>query len=298
LSADPEAADQDASLLLMKNGQILLSSFAWFPLPARLAPLLREKGVRISGSPDGSGCHYIMWGGFTRISTDQGRSWSKHNYLPHLPTANDIIPDKRHSSGGPVRGQAIECKGEILLPIYKYLDTFKTDTCHLYVSKDNGQSWIYRSAIAADHRQKIYFQEPSLISCDNGNIMAFLRTANAGDQLYTVISADQGKSWKNPVLREQVIGHPTHPLKLKDGRIFISYGYRHKPFGIRARLMDKNGQQFIGDELIIRDDASCGDIGYPWAVQLENGDILVVYYFTAEDGIRHIAGTTVAIENI
>ncbi len=295
LSADPEAADQDASLLVLENNQILLSSFSWFPLPARIAPLLREKGVSVHGSPEGSGTHYILWGGFTRLSKDNGKSWSEHNYLPQLPTAKDIIPEKRIAHGGAIRGQAIESNGEILLPVYKYLKTFKTDTCHLYVSKDKGLSWAYRSTIAADYRQTIYFQEPSLIACDNGKIMAFLRTAKAGDQLYTASSDNNGKTWNKPQLREEVIGHPTHPLKLNNGQIFICYGYRHKPFGIRARLMDGNGEEFIGDELIIRDDAICGDIGYPWAVQLDNSDILVVYYFTNDDGIRHIAGTTIRL---
>ena len=279
----------------MNNKNILLSSFSWYPLPARLAPLLREKGVSVTGSPAGSGCHYIMWGGFTRLSKDNGQSWSEHNYMPHLPTADEIIPGKRHSCGGPIRGQAIEVGDEILLPVYRYIKTLKTDTCHLYVSKDKGNSWIYRSTIASDYRQTIHYQEPSLTQCSNGNIMAFMRTANAGDHLYTAVSDNQGKSWNKPKLRKQVTGHPIHPLKLNDGRIFICYGYRHKPFGIRGRLMDENGEKFIGDELIIRDDASCGDIGYPWAVQLENNDILVVYYFTGNDGIRFIAGTTIKL---
>jgi len=208
-----------------------------------------------------------------------------------------IIPGKRDSTGGAIRGQAIEVNNELLLPVYRYLDCFKTDTCHVYVSKDSGQNWIYRSTIAADHRQTIYFQEPSLIQCANNNIMAFMRTANAGDHLYTAISKNQGKSWDKPKQRKEVIGHPIHPLKLKDGRIFICYGYRHKPFGIRGRLMDENGGKFIGEEIIIRDDGSCGDIGYPWAVQLNNSDILVVYYFTGEDGIRFISGTTIQIES-
>jgi BNR repeat-like domain len=295
LPADPEAADQDASLLVLQNGNILLSSFSWYPIPSRIAPLLVKKGVSIYGNIEGTGCLYILWGGFTRLSENNGLSWSNHKYLPHLPTANEIIPGKRHSCGGTPRGQAIEVNGEILLPVYRYLDTFKTSTSHLYVSRDNGKSWIYRSTIAADHRQTIYFQEPSLIQCRNGNIMAFMRTANAGDHLYTTVSDNNGKSWNKPIPREEVIGHPIHPLKLNDGRIFISYGYRHKPFGIRGRLMDENGEKFIGDEITIRDDASCGDIGYPWAVQLDNNDILVVYYFTGDDGIRFIAGTTIKL---
>ena len=125
--------------------------------------------------------------------------------------------------------------------------------------------------------------------------MAFIRTRGAGDHLYTAVSNDLGKSWEEAKQREEVIGHPTHPLKLKDGRIFICYGYRHKPYGIRGRLMDGNGNEFIGNEIIIRDDGDCADLGYPWAIQLPNDNILVAYYFTQADGVRHIAGTILDI---
>ena len=37
LPQDPEAADQDASLLQMRDGGLLLGSFAWYPVPAAFA---------------------------------------------------------------------------------------------------------------------------------------------------------------------------------------------------------------------------------------------------------------------
>ena len=120
--------------------------------------------------------------------------------------------------------------------------------------------------------------------------MAFIRNSSNTEHLVTVISNDSGHSWEQ--WQEQtIIGHPTHPLRLSDGRIFICYGYRHKPFGIRGHLMDDSTQKLVGEEIIIRDDAFCADVGYPWAVELPDGSILVVYYFTEEDGIRHIAAS-------
>jgi len=293
--ADPEAADQDCSLLTLKNGNVLLSSFSWYPVPARLAPMLKKQGVNIVGNSVSSGCHYIMWGSFTSLSKDNGHTWSQHNYLPKLPLADDIIPNKRDSSGGAAHGQAIELNGEVLLSVYSKISTYSTCTCHLYVSRDNGETWAYRSTIAVDTKQKIHFEEPALLHCNNNKIIAFMRTSNAGDHLYTSVSEDQGKSWSEPLCRKEIIGHPTHPIKLADGRIFICYGYRHKPFGIRGRLMDKDAKGFISEEFIIRDDGFCTDIGYPCAVQLENSDIFVVYYFTNEDGIRHIAGSRLSL---
>ncbi len=290
LSINPEAADQDASLLMLSNGDLLLSSFSWYPIHSRLSKPLQKKGVGLYGHPDITGCYYIFWGGFTRISHDAGAHWSVHNYLPALPDAPDIIPQKRPSHGGPIRGQAIEIGCTIFLPVYQQLIGDQVSSCHLYTSIDQGTSWQYQSIIARDKQQKLPFNEPSLLSLGGHTIMAFLRNTQGDDHLMTVLSHDQGQTWGS-VQESAITGHPTHPLRLSDGRIFLCYGYRHQPFGIRAQLMDASAEQLIGDEIIIRDDGFCADIGYPWAVEMPNGQILVVYYFTNEEGIRHIAGS-------
>ena len=294
LAIDPEAADQDASLLLLSNGDLLLSSFTWYPVHSRLYKSLAANNVTLHGHPDITGCYYIMWGGLTRLSRDNGQSWSEHNYLPQLPGANDIVPGLRQSHGGPASGQAIEIDNEILLPIYKKLPDDKTSSCHLYVSNDGGTSWSYRAKFAIDKTGKLQFYEPSLLHCGGDKVMAFIRSGGGDDHLITTMSNDRGRTWEDWEERE-VVGHPTHALRLSDGRVFLCYGYRHEPFGIRGRLMDSSAHNFIGEEIIIRDDAFCADIGYPWAAQMPDGKILVVYYFTQSDGIRHIAGSLLAL---
>jgi len=295
LTINPEAADQDASLLMLSNKTLLLSSFSWYPVHSRVAGALQKKGVSLYGHPDITGCFYISWGGFTRQSHDMGKTWSAHDYLPVLPNTRNIIPEKRGRHGGATRGQAIEVGNEVLLPVYAPLKNDKVSCSHLLVSNDAGVSWQYRSIIARDQEQKLSLNEPSLLQLKGDKIMAFLRNTSGNDHLITTISNDRGKTWEDWQERK-IIGHPTHPLKLKDGRIFICYGYRHEPFGIRGHLIDSSGTNFIGEEIIIRDDGFCGDVGYPWSVQLANGNVLVVYYFTENDGIRHIAGTVLDIE--
>ncbi len=294
LSANPEAADQDANLLLLRNGSLLLSSFSWYPVHAQLAEALKGTGTRLYGHPDITGCHYLMWGGFTRLSHDQGKSWTEHNYLPQPPGAKALIPDKRDYHGGPVRGQAIEVGNEILLPVYGTLNEDKVSSTYLYVSSDQGQHWSFRSVIARDPEQKLSFTEPALLHIKDKTIMAFIRNTSGNDHFITALSTDSGQSWSQ-WQESSLTGHPVHPLKLSDGRIFLSYGYRHKPYGIRAHLMDSKAEHLLGDEIIIRDDGLCGDVGYPWAVELPNGNVLVVYYFTQEDGVRHIAGSIVEL---
>lgn len=296
LPVSAEAADQDASLLVLSNKKILLSSFSWYPIHSESGLALKKKGASLFGHLNITGCFYILWGVFTRISNDMGNTWSAHNYLPVLPGTNDIIKGKRSNHGGSIRGQAVELGNEILLPVYSHLKKDKVSSSHLYVSSDQGQSWSYRSIIAQDTQQELDLNEPSLLHLGDDRIMAFLRNSSGNDHLVTTISNDRGHTWEDWVERK-VTGHPTHPLRLSDGRIFICYGFRHEPFGIRAHLMDSSAEDFIGDEIIIRNDGLCGDVGYPWSVEMPDGRILVVYYFTKEDGIRHIAGSLLTLQD-
>ena len=79
---------------------------------------------------------------------------------------------------------------------------------------------------------------------------------------------------------------------LDDGRVLLSYGYRHEPYGVRLRLLESAAADPDGaDEVIVRDDGLCPDIGYPWGVQLRDGRVLLVYYWTDRQGMRGIEAT-------
>ena len=87
-----------------------------------------------------------------------------------------------------------------------------------------------------------------------------------------------------------------YPLLLRDDRIVVLYGRRKPPFGIGGMLSEDSGRTWSAD-FVIRDDAFCGDLGYPVATQLEDGRIFTAYYYNLDDGVpnggtRFIAGTT------
>jgi hypothetical protein len=87
------------------------------------------------------------------------------------------------------------------------------------------------------------------------------------------------------------IGNPSSLLRLNDGRLAIVYGYRSPPYGIRARLSRDEGQSW-GNEIILRNDAGCWDMGYPRSVQRSDGKIVSAYYFNDhQDTERYIAAT-------
>ena len=107
-------------------------------------------------------------------------------------------------------------------------------------------------------------------------------------------SGDDGASWEyvnRPVANTGMSGNPPTLIKLQDGRLCLTYGYRDAPCGIRAKLSNDDGRTW-GEEIVLRDDAGNWDIGYPRTVQREDGTVVTVYWFNDHpEGERYIAAT-------
>lgn len=76
-------------------------------------------------------------------------------------------------------------------------------------------------------------------------------------------------------------GNPPSLIKLRDGRLAITYGHRAPPFEIRARLSSDGGKTWTSD-IVLRDGAGAWDIGYCRSVQRRDGNIVTVYYWATE----------------
>jgi len=165
---------------------------------------------------------------------------------------------------------------------------------HLLISSDKGKTWKYSCPVAED--EKVTFNETSVYETPGGDIVAFIRTADFNDQACIARSMDGGKSfgkWQSMGFQ----GHPLNALRLPDGRVLLTYGYRHKPYGIRARILNAECSDFATSaEIILREDGGNSDIGYTWPVLMGKNRILVTYYFNIDNGTRHIAGTILEIE--
>ena len=57
-------------------------------------------------------------------------------------------------------------------------------------------------------------------------------------------------------------GNPPSLIRLPDGRLCLTYGFRAEPFGIRARLSRDDGRTW-GRTVVLRDDGGGRDVGYP-----------------------------------
>jgi hypothetical protein len=162
------------------------------------------------------------------------------------------------------------------------------------VSEDKGSTWRYSCPVAQD--PKITFNETSVYETPKGDLVAFMRTGGMDDHLCIARSTDHGKSfkqWEDMGFQ----GHPFFAMRLPDGRALLVYGYRHPPFGIRARVLNAECSNIAtAPEVILRDDGGNFDLGYPWATMISEKRALIVYYFNRADGPRTIAGTVVEIE--
>jgi hypothetical protein len=66
---------------------------------------------------------------------------------------------------------------------------------------------------------------------------------------------------------------------LADGRVLLTFGVRHKPFGVQAMLSKDNGESWDSKRrFVLALDGDHGDIGYPISVQRGDGRIVTAYY--------------------
>ncbi len=122
------------------------------------------------------------------------------------------------------------------------------------------------------------FHEPHVIELNDGALLCLIRYhyPNGGLGIYKSVSRDGGRTWSTPEDMD-IHGSPPHLLRHSSGAIVLTYGWRHAPYGQRARISRDDGATW-SDEIILRDDGPDGDLGYPCSVELPDGDILTVYY--------------------
>ena len=87
-------------------------------------------------------------------------------------------------------------------------------------------------------------------------------------------------------------GYPAHLLRLQDGRLLMTYGWRQPGYGIRAVWSHDNGDSWQTDQaILIRDDMRNGNLGYPATIMLPDGKFFTIYYGEEPDGVTAVLGT-------
>ncbi|GAA5221871.1 sialidase family protein [Membranihabitans marinus] len=289
LYSHPYGGSQDPCMYQLKDGTILCTSYGW--------ALLREDGLKNIKQPafivDKNS---VFLGGYILKSTDGGDSWKGPYYPPTVPQEM-----KLSALGDPLpaynRGSMYEGKDGRLFWVVAGSDdenNIGKTANFLLISEDKGHTWKYSCVVATD--DKAVFNETSIYETPKGDLVAFLRTAKLDGEACIARSTDGGKSFQ-PWKKMGFKGHPMQATRLPDNRVLLVYGYRHKPYGIRARILNAECTDYeTAEEIIIRADGGSTDIGYPWSVVLDENTVLVTYYYNLNNGTRHIAGSILEID--
>jgi len=283
--AHPFGGSQDPCMVQMRNGDIVCTSYGWTQVRPEVAGTLTNASVLKNG--------FVFLGGYLLRSADSGHSWHGPIYPPPVPgnEALDVFgkPTPAFNRGAMCEGKA----GRLYWAVAANTGRSRQTATHLLISSDRGETWNYSCPVAT--ATNVTFNETSLYETPKGDLVAFMRTANLDDHTAIARSTDGGRSF-SPWQDAGFQGHPHYALRLPDQRVLLVYGSRHKPFGIRARVLNAECTDFAtAEEMILRNDGGNGDLGYPWATMISKRQILVTYYFNQADGPRYIAGTILEI---
>jgi len=256
--------------------------------------------VASGSTPDYFRPHSRSW---IRVSVDGGRSWR-----PPILASNVGFPSLSGHASAVVRPDGVS----LVFMTVVSADGWKRSPV-VYASVDDGAYWTFLSRMtphvddgAAESDRSVglrfgahrYFYPRGIVLPD-GVILASVRCQrDPTSVLWTEIfrSDDGGRTW-GFISRVNDWGAPGDLVRMRDGRIVCVYGYRHPPFGVRARVSEDDGRTW-GRELILRDDGGSWDLGYPRIAEHSPGKVTAVYYMNCRDdpiqmngGVRHIAQT-------
>jgi len=151
-------------------------------------------------------------------------------------------------------------------------------------SADDGKIWGHLAEHpVGDGDDTSNYHELHAVEAADGRLIVQIRnhnTANKGETLQTH-SMDGGKTWAAPY----AIGVwelPSQLLRLSDDRLLMTYGHRRAPLGNQARISSDNGQTWSA-AMIIYGDATSGDLGYPFTVEISPGKLVTVWYEKLKD---------------
>jgi len=192
-------------------------------------------------------------------SADGARTWTvdKNGFPAKGPRGGQCIP-----FGDILPGH----DGRLRVAIYEVLD-LRDDRAYIYRSPDDGKTWGEPAAL--DEKQ--YRNETALLHLGNGKWLAAARISEL--QLYA--SEDDGKTWRARGPLTTASQHPGHLLRLRDGRLLLSYGNRTADRGVDVRFSRDEGRTWSAP---LRVADFQGDGGYPSSVQLADGQVLTAYY--------------------
>lgn len=158
---------------------------------------------------------------------------------------------------------------------------------------DGARTWKMLSFIGPEPASDDKAIMPSSVRLSAKSIVTAIRHPSWIDMYRSDDNGLTWKYWSKPAPDTGAHnGNPPSLVKLRDGRLVITYGYRSAPYGIRARVSKDQGRTW-GNEIILRKDGGAWDLGYTRSVQRPDGKIVTVYYFNDKADTERYIGATI-----
>ena len=216
-------------------------------------------------------------------SADGGRTWEKRDVFPEAESGwMEYIPFGDIWVGDDGRLHASCYQGEFEDPSQS-TGTKGWRSWH-FCSDDDGWTWEAVSIIGPRHN------ETDLFPLSGKSWLAAARI----DRMELIRSDDDGVTWQEPQAvteRNEINGHL---IRLKDGRLVLTYGVRvNGRRGVCAKMSGDDGRTW-GNPLRLAHTVDGGDCGYPSSVQLPGGAIVTAWYSKeTPDHVGYQMGVTV-----
>ena len=158
---------------------------------------------------------------------------------------------------------------------------------------DGGITWRLVSYFGGE--PKGFAIMPSTVRLSKSRLLSLVRVhEDQRNGIDAYRSDDNAASWHSAGTVAETGGFGGNPpmlIKLRDGRLCLTYGYRGEPYRILARLSSDQGRTW-GSAISIGNDAVTWEVGYPRSVQRRDGKVVTVYYFNdGPHNERFIAAT-------
>lgn len=143
----------------------------------------------------------------------------------------------------------------------------------------DGIEWTEKGKIAFPHNG-LRFCECHGIQLPDGKIIVLVRAQGPGKfEIWQSESYDEGASF-TPLRLVIGDGAPPHIIRHNSGALICSYANRTLPHAGPRAAISFNGGESWENGIVLRSDAAGEDIGYTSSVELRDGRILTVFYFT------------------